>query len=166
MNYATYANLTNYATPALGVAAVANGEAFLVNETQIYQDGTMPKSGPASIKKSKQTQMASTLNPTVKRNQGNSGVQSGAIGGTYVTGEARTLTYNTATGGSKLSTKGGGTFVNRETVANTKTPAIRHKVSWYVRDDAQAAGYRRVFGLLEDAATTSPYRDDDAQVRK
>jgi hypothetical protein len=159
MNYATFAALTTYATPAAGVAAVANGAAFLVNETLVARDGTMPDSGPAAQLKSNQVMKASTVNPTVQRNAGNAGVVTANIGGV-------SHTFNTSVGGAKQSTKGGGTFVNRETVANTKTPAIRHKVSWYVRDDSQANSYRRVFGLLEDPTTTSPYRDDDAQVRK
>ena len=167
MDYATYAALTNYDTPALALAAKpVDGDAWLLNETKIFQDGTMPKSGPAAVKKDRQIQMASTLNPTVQRNKGNAGVQTTAIaGGIGGTGEAANYTYNTSTGGSKLNSKGGGTFVNRETVANQKGPAIRHKVSWYVTDSSQAAGYRRVFGLLESAGNTNPYRDDDAQVR-
>lgn len=159
MNYATFAALTNFATPALALAAHStNGEAWLLNETQIFQDGTMPKSGPASVKNNRQTQMASTLTPTIQRNKGNEGVVTTSVGG-------RNLTFNTNVGGSKQSSTGGGTFVNRETVANTKTPSIRHKVSWFVTDSTQAAGYRRVFGVLEDPTTTSPYRDDDNQTR-
>ena len=55
---------------------------------------------------------------------------------------------------------------NKETVPNTKTPSIRSQISWYVTDSTKDAGYRRVFGLLEDPLTTAPGRDDDNQVRK
>ena len=162
MNYATFAALNTYSSSTAALAssaASADGSAWLLDETLIARDGTMPDSGPAAQLKSNQVMLASTVNPTVQRNAGNAGVKTTSIGG-------RNLTYNTNVGGAKQSTKGGGTFVNRETVANTKTPAIRHKVSWYVTDSTQAAGYRRVFGLLEDPTSTSPYRDDDAQVRK
>lgn len=167
MNYATYAALTHYDTPAAALAAKpTNGQAWLMNETKIFQDGTMPKSGPASVKKVGDVQKAGTLTPTVQRNKGNvSGIKSTAIAG-GILGTAKNYTYNTSTGGSKLSTKGGGTFVNRETVANSKTAMIRHKVAWYVTDSNAPGGYRRVFGMLEDSTTTCPYRDDDAQVRK
>jgi hypothetical protein len=160
MNYATFAALTTYTSTATAIAAnPANGAAWLLDESLIARDATMPDSGPASQKKSKQVMLASTVHPTIQRNKGNNGVKTTTIGG-------RSLTYNTKVGGSYQSTKGGGTFVNRETVNNTKTPAIRHKVSWYVTDTSNANGYRRVFGLLEDPTSTSPYRDDDAQVRK
>lgn len=148
MNYATFAALTNYATPALALAAKpTDGQAWLLNETKIFQDGTMGKSGPASVKKDRQIQMASTLTPTVKRNKTTSTEDSNRTCGQDIQ--------------SSLTDK-----ANKVTVANTKTPSIRHKVAWYVTDSTQAAGYRRVFGVLEDSTTTSPYRDDDAQVRK
>lgn len=144
MNYSTYANLTNYATPALALAAKpTDGQAWLLNEPQVFQDARMPKSGPASVKKNQQTQKAKTLTPTITRNKGTA-----------------------STEGYKKSTKGGGYGVNLETVANGKAPAIRNMVTWYVTDSSQAAGYRRVTGVLQDPNTTSPYRDDDAQVRK
>lgn len=128
MDSATFAALTNYSTVAAALAAKpADGQAWLLNDTQIFQDGTMPKSGPASVKNNRQTQLASTLTPTIQRNRG----------------QANT------TGGSWQSSKGGGTFVNRETVSNTKTPAIGTSVSWFVTDSTQTNGYRRVFGLLE-----------------
>lgn len=128
MNYATFVALTNYTTTAAALAAKpVDGQAWLLDETQIFQDGRMPKSGPAAVKKNAQTQLSSTLTPTIQRNKG---------------------AANT-TGGSYLSTKGGGSFVNRETVSNTKTPAIGHVVSWYVTDSTKTAGYRRVFGILE-----------------
>jgi hypothetical protein len=143
MNYATFAALTNYSTVAAALAAKpVDGQAWLLNETQIFQDGRMPKSGPAAVKNNRQTQMASSLTPTITRNQG-----------------------TTSTEGYRKSTKGGGYGVNLETVSNNKSPAIRHKVAWYVTDSTQAAGYRRVFGMLEDPTTTSPYRDDDNQTR-
>lgn len=41
MKITAFRALTNYATPAAAIAAVANGNAFLLNETQIFQDGTM-----------------------------------------------------------------------------------------------------------------------------
>jgi hypothetical protein len=167
MNYATFAALTSYDTIAAALAAKpANGDAWLLNETKVARDGTMPDSGPAAQLASNQVLKASTKSVPLQRNKGNqTGVKTTAIAG-GILGTSANYTYATSTGGAKLSTKGGGTFVNRETITNTKAPAIRHKVSWYVTDDTQAAGYRRVFGLLEDAATTSPYRDDDAQVRK
>ena len=142
MNYATFAALTNYDTVAAALAANAvDGQAWLLNETKIFQDGRMgnPRANNTdenTYKKGSQRQSARTLTPTIQRNKT-----------------------------SVKSTKGGGTWVNRETVPNTKAPSIRHKVAWYVTDSTQAAGYRRVFGVLEDPSTTSPYRDDDAQVR-
>lgn len=128
MDATTFATLTNYATVAAAlVAKPNNGDTWLLNDTQIFQDGTMPKSGPASVKNNRQTQLASTLTPTVQRNKG----QADTTGGTW------------------LSSKGGGTFVNRVTVSNTKTPGIGQKVSWFVTDSTQSSGYRRVFGILE-----------------
>jgi len=142
MDYATFAALTNYDTIAAALAAKpTNGQAWLLNETKIFQDGTMPKSGPASAKKNRQIQLASTLTPTVTRNKAT----------------ASTAGYQK----SSLTDS-----ANKETVSNTKTPSIRHKVSWYVTDDNQSVGYRRVFGLLEDSSTTATGRDDDPQVRK
>ena len=161
MNYATFAALTSYDTPALALAAKAvDGDAWLLNETKIFQDGRMGKSGPASVTKGRQNQMASTLAPTIQRNK-ISAAYTGSLG---PTGSLRTIGNTTA--GYANTTKGDGTWVNRETVANGKTPSIRHKVSWFVTDSTQAAGYRRVFGVLEDPTTTNAYRDDDAQVRK
>ncbi len=167
MNYATFAALTNYATPALALAAKpTDGQAWLLNETKVARDGTMPDSGPPGTLKSNQVLKASTKSVPLQRNKGNTtGIKTTAIAG-GILGTSANYTYPTSTGGAKLSTKGGGTFANRETVTNTKTPAIRHKVSWYVTDSTQAAGYRRVFGLLEYPGNKSPYRDDDAQVRK
>jgi hypothetical protein len=149
MNYATYAALTNYATPAAAlIAKPNNGDAWLLNETKIFQDGTMPNAAPnpadgseSTKKKDSQKQKARTLNPTVNRNKGTA-----------------------STEGYKKS--GLTDAANKEVVANQKTPSIRAKVSWYVTDNTQAAGYRRVFGLLEDPATTAVGRDDDNQVRK
>jgi hypothetical protein len=156
MNYATFAALTNYDTPAAALAANPNdGDAWLLNETKIFQDGTMGNPRAANTdentyKKGSQRQKARTLTPTVDRNKISAAVYSN-------NGNKRDGYANT--------TPGGGTWVNRENVANTKGPAIRHKVSWYVTDSNQSAGYRRVFGVLEDPTTTSPYRDDDNQVR-
>lgn len=162
MNYATFAALTNYATPALALAAhPTDGDAWLLNDSQIFQDGTMPKSGPAAVKKNRQTQMASTLAPTYRRNK-----ISAAPTLTSVPSAGNLPAIGNKAAGYANTTPGGGTFVNKETVANPKTPAIRHKVSWFVTDSTQAAGYRRVFGILEDPSTTNAYRDDDAQVRK
>jgi len=144
MNYATFAALTNYTTVAAALAAkTVDGDAWLLNETQVVRDGTMPDSGPPSQRKSRQVMLASTVNPTVTRNKG----EANKTGSTY------------------QSTPGGGFGVNNETVNNTKTPAIRHKVSWYVTDSTNTNGYRRVFGVLEDSTTTVASRDDDAQVR-
>jgi hypothetical protein len=156
MNYATFAALTNYDTPAAALAANPNdGDTWLLNETKIFQDGTMGNPRAANTdentyKKGSQRQKARTLTPTVDRNKISAAVYSN-------NGNKRDGYANTS--------KGGGTWVNRENVPNTKGPAIRHKVSWYVTDSSQAAGYRRVFGVLEDPTTTSPYRDDDNQVR-
>ena len=155
MNYSTFAALNNYDTPAAAlVAKASNGDAWLLNETKIFQDGTMgnPKAANTdenTYKKGVQRQKARTLTPTVQRNKQSTGVDSN---GNKTDGYANT-------------TKGGGTFVNRETAANTKGPGIRNKVSWYVTDSTKAAGYRRVFGLLEDPTTTNAGRDDDNQVR-
>lgn len=145
MNYATFAALTNYDTPAAALAAnTTDGDAWLLNEPQVFQDATMPKAGPASVKNNQQTQKASSLTPTVQRNKG---------------------AANT-TGAAYQSTNGGGTFVNRVTVANNKGPAIRNMVTWHVTDSTKSAGYRRVTAVLEDPTSTDPGRDDDAQVRK
>jgi hypothetical protein len=167
MNYATFAALTHYDTPAAALAAKpTNGQAWLLNETKIARDGTMPDSGPAATKSPRDQVFAGNTSVPLQRNKGNqTGIKTTAIAG-GVLGTAANYTYATSTGGSKLSTKGGGTFANRETITNARTPMIRHKVAWYVTDSNAPGGYRRVFGLLEDAATSSPYRDDDAQVRK
>ena len=93
-----------------------------------------------SVKKDSQLQKARSLTPTISRNKGTSSTE----------GYKKSALTDAA---------------NKEVVANSKAPAIRHKVSWYVTDSSQAAGYRRVFGMLEDPSTTSPYRDDDNQVR-
>lgn len=151
MNYSTYAALTNYDTVAAALAAKpTDGQAWLLNETKIFQDGRMSKSGPNSVKKSAQTQLAKTLSNTIGRNK--ISANPGGTKANKVAGYANT-------------SPGGGSYVNREIVANNKTASIRHKVSWYVTDSSQATGYRRVFGILEDPTTTSPYRDDDNQVR-
>jgi len=155
MNYSTFAALTNYDTPAAAlIANASNGDAWLLNETKIFQDGTMgnPKAANTdenTFKKGTQRQRSRTLAPTVQRNKISTGVDSN---GNKTAGYANT-------------SKGGGTFVNRETVANSKGAGIRDNVSWYVTDSTKAAGYRRVFGLLEDPSTTNAGRDDDNQVR-
>lgn len=160
MNYATFAALDHYDTPAAALAAKpTDGQYWLMNETKIARDGTMPDSGPAAQKKVRDQQFAGTLNPTVQRNK-ISAAYTGSLG---PTGTVRNVSNKPA--GYANTSKGGGTFVNIETVANTKGPMIRHKVAWYVTDSNAPGGYRRVFGILEDPATTSPYRDDDAQVR-
>jgi len=151
MNYSTYVNLTNYATPALALAAKpTDGQAWLLNEPQVFQDGRMPKAGPASVKNNQQTQKAKTLNTTINRNK--ISANPGGTKANKVAGYANT-------------SKGGGSLVNIENKPNTKAPAIRNMVTWHVTDSSQAAGYRRVTGVLQDPTTTSPYRDDDAQVR-
>lgn len=148
MNYATYVALTNYATPAAALAAKpTDGQAWLLNEPQVFQDARMPKAGPASAKNNQQTQKAQTLTPTISRNKAST---SGRVGGSY---------------NSSLKDNPAGVN-NKETVANTKGAAIRNMVTWHVTDSSQPAGYRRVTGVLQDPSTTSPYRDDDAQVRK
>lgn len=150
MNYATFAALTNYDTAAAAIAAnPTNGTAWLLNETKIFKDGRMgnPRANNTdenTYKKGSQRQKARTLSLTIQRNKG----AANKTGSTY------------------LSTKGGGGYVNRVTRDNSKTASIRHKVSWYVTDSTNDNGYRKVEGLLEDPSTTSPYRDDDAQVRK
>lgn len=142
MNYSTYASLTNYATVQAALAAKpVDGDAWLLNETQVFQDSRMPKAGPASVKKSRSTQLAKTLTPTISRNKGTASQE----------GYQKSSLTDSA---------------NKEVVSNTKAPSIRHMVAWYVTDSTQAAGYRRVFGLLQDPLTTSPYRDDDNQPRK
>jgi hypothetical protein len=147
MNYATFAALTNYDTTAAALAAnTTDGDAWLLNETKIFQDGTMGNARAANTdentyKKGLQRQKARTLTPTVTRNKGTSSTE----------GYRKSSLTDAA---------------NKETVANTKTASIRAKVSWYVTDSTQTAGYRRVFGLLEDPTTTAAGRDDDAQVRK
>lgn len=168
MNYATFAALNSYGSVDAALAAnTSDGDAWLLNETLIYQDGTMGNPAPsgAAIKKSSQTQKAATISTGVQRNKGNDNVKTTSFG-TAPNGDTRSFTYSTKVGGSLQSSPGGGTFVNRETVQNTKTPAIRHKVSWYVTDSSQSEGYRRVFGLLEDPTTSALGRDDDAQTRK
>lgn len=156
MNYATFAALNNYDTVAAALVAKAvNGDAWLLNETKIFQDGTMgnPRANNTdenTYKKGVQRQSARTLGTTVARNKASAAVYSN-------NGNKRDGYANTS--------KGGGTWANRETVANPKTPSIRHKVAWYVTDSTKSAGYRRVFGLLEDPTTTASGRDDDAQVR-
>ena len=147
MNYATFEALTNYDTISAALAANAvDGDAWLLNETKIFQDGAMgnPKSANTdenAVKKGTQRQQARTLNPTVTRNKGTASQEGWRKSG---------LTDS----------------ANKETVPNTKTPSIRSQISWYVTDSTKSAGYRRVFGLLEDPSTTAPGRDDDNQVRK
>ena len=87
-----------------------------------------------------QRQKARTLTPTITRNKG-----------------------TTSTEGYRKSSLTDS--ANKETVANTKGPAIRSMVSWYVTDSTKTAGYRKVNGLLEDPNSTDPGRDDDNQVR-
>ena len=166
MEYTDYVNLVNYDTPAAGLAANPNdGDEWLLNEPQVFQDARMPKAGPASVKKSQQKQKARTLNTTLDRNKGNEGVVTRNVGGTYVTGEARNLTFNTNVGGSKQSTPGGGSQVNIENAPNPKAPAIRSMVTWIITDSNAPAGYRQVTGLLRDTGNSNPGRDDDNQPR-
>ena len=169
MNYATFAALDVYGSVAAALEVkTSDGDAWLLNETLIYQDGTMANPAPsgAAIKKSNQIKKASTISTGITRNKGNDYVKTTSFG-TTPAGDARTLTYSTKVGGATQSSPGGGgPNSHKETVENIKTPAIRHKVSWYVTDSTQAAGYRRVFGLLEDPSTTNAYRDDDSQTRK
>lgn len=149
MNYSTFAALNNYDTAVAAVAANGtDGDAWLLNETKIFQDGTMGNPRAANTdentyKKGVQRQKARTLNPTITRNK------ISPVGGA-----------NKSAGYANTS-KGGGTFVNQETVPNTKAPNIRGKVAWYVTDSTKAIGYRRVFGLLEDPTTSAAGRDDD-----
>lgn len=155
MNYSTYVNLTNYDTVAAALAAKPNdGDAWLLNEPQVFQDARMPKAGPASVKNNQQTQKAKTLNTNIDRNKISTGVFS----------NANRQKGNKSAGYANTS-KGGGSLVNIENKANAKAPAIRNMVTWHVTDSSQAAGYRRVTGVLQDPSTTSPYRDDDNQVR-
>lgn len=165
MEYTDYVNLVNYDTPAAGLAANPNdGDTWLLNEPQVFQDARMPKAGPASVKKSQQKQKARTLTPTIDRNKGNDGVVTRQMGN-YVTGEARNLTFNTNVGGAKQSSPGGGSFVNIENAPNTKTPAIRNMVTWIITDSNAPAGYRQVTGLLQDTGNSNAGRDDDNQPR-
>jgi len=128
MKYSTFAALTNYTTATAALAAhSSDGDAWLLNDTLIFQDGTMPKAGPASVKKPRSTQLASTITHDIQRNKGGAN----------------------ETGGTYQSSKGGGTFVNRVTVSNTKTPGIGLMVSWYITDSTQAKGYKKVNGILE-----------------
>ncbi len=166
MNYSTFAALTNYDTVVAAIAANGtDGDAWLLNETKIFQDGTMGNPRAANTdentyKKGVQRQKARTLNPTVTRNKisAASTVTASPSGNLPAVGNKPNGYANTS--------PGGGTFVNQETVSNQKTAAIRHKVSWYVTDSTKEAGYRRVFGILEDPTTTAAGRDDDSQVRK
>lgn len=41
MKTSEFGALVNYATPAAAIAATVAGDKFLLNETQIFQDGTM-----------------------------------------------------------------------------------------------------------------------------
>ena len=155
MNYSTYVNLTNYDTVAAALAAKPNdGDAWLLNEPQVFQDARMPKAGPASAKNNQQTQKAKTLNTNIDRNKISTGVFS----------NANRQKGNKSAGYANTS-KGGGSLVNIENKANAKSPAIRNMVTWHVTDSSQPGGYRRVTGVLQDPSTTSPYRDDDNQVR-
>lgn len=166
MNYVTFAALNNYDTAAAAIAANGtDGDAWLLNETKIFQDGRManPRANNTdenTYKKGLQRQKARTLTPTIARNK-----ISAAPTLTSVPSAGNLPAIGNKAAGYANTSKGGGTWVNRETVANTKTPAIRHKVAWYVTDSTQAAGYRRVFGVLEDPTTTNAGRDDDNQVR-
>jgi hypothetical protein len=166
MDIATFRALSTYGSVAAALAAKpTNGDAWLLNETLIYQDGSMSNPAPsgAAIKKSNQTQKAQTkISTDITRNKGNAGVTTYAING-GILGTTANYTYNTSVGGAKQSSLTDA--AHKEVTSADKGPAVRHKVSWYVTDNTQSAGYRRVFGLLESAGNTSPYRDDDAQVR-
>lgn len=59
MKITAFRALTNYATPAAAIAAVANGNAFLLNETQIFQDGTMASPYGAGRKNNNQQKVTS-----------------------------------------------------------------------------------------------------------
>lgn len=147
MLYSTYAALTNYDTATAALAAnTTDGDAWLLNESKIFQDGTMGNPAPnvtdeSTKKKGAERQRARTLTPTVTRNKGTSSQE----------GFRKSSLTDSA---------------NKETVANTKGPAIRQMVSWYVTDSSKTTGYRRVVGLLTDPSSTDPGRDDDNQVRK
>lgn len=158
MNYATFAALTNYDTAAAAIAAnPVDGTAWLLNETKIFQDGRMgnPRSANTdenTYKKGTQRQKSRTLTPTISRNKT-----------TGVDENGTAITVGKSVQSSLKDFQPNAT--NKVTAANTKAPSIRHKVAWYVTDSSQTTGYRRVFGLLEDPTTTSPYRDDDNQTR-
>ena len=155
MKLTAFRALTNYETPALAlVGKPTNGQYWLLNDQKIYQDGTMPKSGPASVKNPSQKQLATaTLNPTIQRNKAS---VAGVAGANKAAGYANT-------------SKGAGTFVNRETISNPKTAFTRHKIMYYVTDSNAPGGYRPVFDILQadnSVTDTNAYRDDDNQVRK
>ena len=46
--------LTNYPNPASALAATVAGDKFLLSETQIFQDGTMPSARTGKLKNSQQ----------------------------------------------------------------------------------------------------------------
>lgn len=145
MNIATFRALTNYDTPAAGLAANPNnGDTWLLNATHIFQDGTMGNPAPnASAKKNpRQQQFAkAALNVTTTRNKG--------------TASQEGYQKNSLTDAA-----------NKETVVVSKGPMVRSKIQYQVTDSNAPGGYRTVYDLLEDPTSTSPYRDDDNQVRK
>lgn len=138
MNIATFRALTNYDTPAAALAAKpTNGQQWLLNTTKIFQDGTMGNPAPdgAAIKKSRQLQFAAA-------------------------------SLNTTTKQNKTTTKSSLTdAANKEDVVVSKGPMVRSKIAYQVTDSNAPGGYRTVYDILEDPTSTSPYRDDDAQVR-
>ncbi len=147
MEHATFAALTNYDTVVAALAANStDGDAWLLNETKIFQDGTMgnPKSANTdenTFKKGTQRQQSRTLNPTVTRNKGT------------VSQEGYKKSYLTDSG-------------NKETVSNTKTGSMRSQITYFVTDSTKEAGYRRVFDILQDTGNAVAGRDDDNQPRK
>jgi hypothetical protein len=71
MDYATFAALTHYDTPAAALAAKpTDGQAWLLNETKIARDGTMPDSGPASTKNPRDVVYAGNTSVPLQRNKG------------------------------------------------------------------------------------------------
>jgi hypothetical protein len=139
--------LVNYSTVASALAALTpsgNGTPFLLNATKIFQDGTMPKSGPSSVKKDRQIQMATGTVTTITRNKATTNV----TGGQWQ---------------SSLTDP-----INKESIKNTKKPNVRHKVMYYVIDSNAPGGCRPVFDILktDSVSDTDPGRDDDNQVRK
>ena len=139
--------LTNYDSLATAVAALTpsgNGTPFLFNATKIFQDGTMPKSGPSAVKNSRQLQMANGTVTTITRNKATTNV----TGGQW---------QNSLTDAA-----------HKETIKNTKNPNVRQKIMYYVIDTNAPGGCRPVFDILktDSVSDTNSGRDDDNQVRK